>query len=154
MPRTISADPRAAHVGTDTGLALGLIRLARLVQEVFANVSAEHDLTAAQARLLCVLTDGGRGMSELASILGVEKTAMTGLVNRIEHHGLVERTAVPGDRRACQVRLTRRGQKVAFTVHEAICRRLDALVAVLPSSRRSQLERSLLDIEIAEVAGR
>jgi DNA-binding MarR family transcriptional regulator len=140
-------------VSAETGLAVGLIRLARVVQEVFARKSTEHGLTAAQARLLCVLTEGPRGMGELASFLGVEKTAMTGLVDRIELHNLVERTAVPGDRRACRVRLTARGQKVASAVHEAICHDVEALAAGLSATRRHQLARSLLDIETTHRAG-
>jgi DNA-binding MarR family transcriptional regulator len=140
-------------VTAETGLATGLIRLARVVQEVFARKSAEHGLTATQARLLCVLSEGPRGMGELASILGVEKTAMTGLVDRIELHSLVERTAVPGDRRACRVRLTARGQKVASAVHEAICHDVEALATGLPTARRRQLARSLLDIATTHRGG-
>ena len=50
-------------------------------------------------------------MSELAGLLGVEKAAMTGLIDRVERHGLVQRVAVPADRRACRIDLTPAGEK-------------------------------------------
>jgi DNA-binding MarR family transcriptional regulator len=59
-------------------------------------------------------------MTELARCCGVEKAALTGLVDRAERRGLAERTPVPGDRRALRVTLTdvrdvkaRRNAKVA-----------------------------------------
>ena len=45
----------------------GLVRLSFLVQEIYARVSERHDLTPVQAKLLCVVSDGPRGMAELAS---------------------------------------------------------------------------------------
>jgi DNA-binding MarR family transcriptional regulator len=134
----------AVEPGVD--LATGLVRLARTVQDVFARVSARHDLTAPQARLLCVLTDGPRAMSELAAILGVEKAAMTGLIDRIERRGLVQRTAVPGDRRACRVELTPSGETRAVAVHDEVAAVLGALTSSLSATRREEFLRAVLDI--------
>lgn len=127
-------------------LPTGLVRLARVVQDVFASASARHGLTAAQARLLCVLTEGPKAMGELAVILGVEKAAMTGLIDRIERRGLVQRTAVPGDRRTCHIALTSSGEKRALAVHEEVGRNLDALASSLSASRRNEFLRAVLDI--------
>ena len=49
------------------GAASGLVRLAFLVQNVYAEVGRGCDLTEAQARMLCVLTNGSVGMAELSS---------------------------------------------------------------------------------------
>src|ERR1035441_3896203 len=92
-------------------MADGLIRLSVLSREVFAQVAERHGLPAGQARLLCVLAAGPRGMSELAGMLGVEKAALTGLADRAQRRGLVARTAVPGDRRALSVALTPRSEE-------------------------------------------
>jgi DNA-binding MarR family transcriptional regulator len=137
--RAAAAEPAAA-------LANGLVRLARVVQDVFARVSARHELTAAQARLLCVLTDGPRAMGELAAILGVEKAAMTGLTDRIERRGLVRRTAVPGDRRACHIELTPSGEARALAVHDQVAADLGALTSGLSATRREEFLRVVLDI--------
>ena len=59
-----------AHVD----VATGLVQLATLVQAVYARVSERHDLTPVQARLLCVLLDGPRGMAELAHCFGDRKS--------------------------------------------------------------------------------
>jgi DNA-binding MarR family transcriptional regulator len=124
-------------------LATGLIRLARLVQEVFAQVSGRYGLTAAQARLLCILTEGPRGMGELAGLLGVEKAAITGLVDRVVQRDLVERTPVPGDRRALRARLTLAGEQVAVTVHGEVCAQLEGLASELPPPDREHFRRSV-----------
>jgi DNA-binding MarR family transcriptional regulator len=136
------ADPAEPEID----LATALVRLARLVQDVFARASARHDLTAAQARLLCVLTEGPRAMGELAGILGVEKAAMTGLTDRLERRSLVQRTAVPGDRRACHIALTPPGERRAVAVHDEVGEELDAVASGLPAGRRDELLLAVLDL--------
>ena len=56
--------------GPGADVAGGLLQLATAVQAIYACVSERHDLTPAQARLLCVLLDGPRGMAELAQRFG------------------------------------------------------------------------------------
>lgn len=117
-------------------LATGLIRLARLVTDLFSTASAAHDLTAAQARMLCILIERPRGMTELAGLIGIDKAGVTGLVDRVERRGLAERSAVPGDRRALAVRLTADGQQTAVAVHDQICAELNALTTgLIPADR-------------------
>jgi DNA-binding MarR family transcriptional regulator len=129
-------------------LATGLVRLARLVDGVFARVSGEHDLTATQARVLCILVEQPRGMAELAGLLSIDKAGVTGLVDRIERRGLAERITVPGDRRALRVLLTTAGQRVAVAVHDQVCAELDALTAELTAADQERFRRT-----IALVAG-
>src|SRR6266478_2271682 len=77
--------------GPVTDVAGRLLQLTTLVQATYACVSERHDLTPVQARLLCVLLDGPRGMAELAQRFGVEKAALTGLMDRAERRGLARR---------------------------------------------------------------
>jgi len=119
-------------------LATGLIRLGRLVNDVFAQAAAAHGLTATQARLLCILIERPRGMAELAGLLGIDKAGMTGLVDRVQRQDLAERAAVPGDRRAVRVRLTPAGYRVAVAVHERVRASLDTVTAVLPPAGRER----------------
>jgi DNA-binding MarR family transcriptional regulator len=51
-------------------------------------------------------------MHELADVLLLSKSGLTRLIDRIEEAGLVERVAVPGDRRSLHVQLTRDGRQV------------------------------------------
>ena len=124
------------HSGAD-----GLIRLSVLTQSAFARMAERHG-QAAQARLLCVLADGARGMSELA-LLGIEKAALTGLADRAERRGLIARTAVPGDRRALSVALTPGGRDAARAFHRELSAELARLTDVLPPAERARFCRSL-----------
>ncbi|MEU4197331.1 MarR family transcriptional regulator [Kribbella sp. NPDC026611] len=122
----------------------GLMQLTNLVQDIYTTVSDRHDLTPVQARLLCVLLGGPRGMAELAQMFGVEKAALTGLMDRIEKRGLAERSAVPGDRRALQVTLTAAGRKAAIAFHTDMGEALSALTDPISAADRDHF-RSVVE---------
>ncbi len=128
------------------GVAAGLVRMSFLVQGVYARVADHHDLTPAQAKLLCILAERPRGMAEVAGLFGVEKAALTGLVDRAERRGLAVRAAVPGDRRAVRVTLTESGNRAAAAFHHDVSAELDDLVAELPQTERDMFRRSLARI--------
>jgi len=132
--------------GPDGDVAAGLVQLTMLVQAVYARVSERHDLTPVQARLLCQLLDGPRGMAELARCFGVEKAALTGLMDRAERRGLARRSPVPGDRRALQVTLTDAGCQTATAFHAEIGAELGALVAPLAPRDREHFRRTVAAI--------
>jgi len=140
--------PPAAVAGLD---ALGLVQLSGLVQAVFARVAERHDLPPVQARMLCVLAEGARGMAELARVFGVEKAALTGLVDRAERRGLAERSPVPGDRRAVRVALTDAGRRSAAAFHAEVTAELDQLLAPLSPGDRDQFRAAMTTI--AQAAG-
>ncbi|MEQ4716943.1 MarR family transcriptional regulator [Nonomuraea sp. B19D2] len=120
-----------------------LVRLAHLVQQVFAEVSREHDLTPQQAQLLCLLIDGPVGMTELTRALHLEKSSLTGLVDRAEKRGLVTRTRDSRDRRACRIELTPDGARIGVLAHEEVAQRLDALAGELPEGHRELLASTI-----------
>lgn len=128
----------------DTGT--GLIQLMTVVQGIYATVSERHELTPVQARLLCVLIGGPRGMAELAQMFGVEKAALTGLMDRIEKRGLAVRAAVPGDRRAVQVTLTEEGRQAAIAFHSEMGEALGRLTDPIPSGDREQFRATVQGI--------
>ena len=130
----------------DVDAAAGLVQLTTLVQAIYARVSERHDLTPVQARLLCVLLDGPRGMAELAHCFGVEKAALTGLMDRAERRGLARRSPVPGDRRALQVTLTEVGQRAAAAFHAEIGAELSRLVSSLAPDDREHFRRIMAEI--------
>ncbi len=81
--------------------------------------------------MLCVLAEKPRGMAELARLFGVGKANLTGLVDRAAQRHLVERSLVPGDRRAVQVVLTEDGRRSALAFHQNVVEELDRLLAPL-----------------------
>ena len=134
------------------GVAAGLVRLSFLVQSVYGEACEEHELTPPQAQLLCVLRDAPRGMAELAQTLRLEKSSVTGLVDRAERRGLVRRVASRADRRAVRVELTPAGETLAGTFHQAASQRLSATVAGLTQRDRARLAAIASDVlEAAQV---
>ena len=74
------------------------------------------DLTPSQARV--IFTIGGTdGMTckEIGDITLITKGTLTGVIDRLEDKGLVERWSVEGDGRKTIVALTRRGERVYDT---------------------------------------
>ena len=74
------------------------------------------DLTPSQARV--IFTIGGTdGMTckEIGDITLITKGTLTGVIDRLEDKGLVERWSVEGDGRKTIVALTRRGERVYET---------------------------------------
>ncbi|KLU09657.1 MarR family winged helix-turn-helix transcriptional regulator [Kocuria sp. SM24M-10] len=139
------------------GTASALVRLSFLVQSVYATVCAQHDLTPAQAQLLCVLKDQPRAMAELVAMLRLEKSSLSGLVDRVERQGLLSRHPSPVDRRAVRLALTTRGQEVAEQFYEEATTALEQLVQHLPVTEQrcfTQItHRILLEEAVPEIFG-
>ena len=125
------------------GAASGLVRLTFLIQNLYAEVGRGCDLTVAQAQMLCTLSDQSVGMAELSGLLGVERSSLTGLVDRAEQRGLVVREADPHDRRAINVTLTAAGETAVHRFHDELTERLDKLLAELPATERERFTRTL-----------
>lgn len=120
-------------------LATALVQLSHLVQQVFIDVARERDLTPQQIQTLCILSAGPVGMGELARALYLEKSSLTGLVDRLERRGLVTRVRDARDRRACLVTLTDAGGALGCDAHGEVSRRLEALADRLPDADKKQL---------------
>lgn len=117
-----------------------LVRLSFLVQSLYAEVCARHGLSPAQAQLLCVIKDEPRGMTELTRILGLERPGLSGLVDRVQQRGLVERQGVAHDRRAVILTLTPGGKRIAEVFYAEVSDRLQHLVEDLPGAERHRFE--------------
>jgi DNA-binding MarR family transcriptional regulator len=94
-----------------------LISMAQLALRARINTlftDAGLRVTLPQATVLFLLTEKDcRMMSELGRIIGVDNSAMTGLVDRLEKAGLVRREAKRDDRRALLIRITPEGRGMA-----------------------------------------
>jgi DNA-binding MarR family transcriptional regulator len=71
-------------------------------------------ITEAQFNVLNILGEAPEGMSqrELGDFLVVDRSNVTGLLDRMEREGWVQRRPEPGDRRAHRVSLTASGRKL------------------------------------------
>jgi MarR family transcriptional regulator, lower aerobic nicotinate degradation pathway regulator len=121
------------------GVVDALAQLSFLVQGALGRIAAEHELSIIQVRLLGVLRDRSPGMNELAHHLELDKSSVTGLVDRATRRGLVRRKVSSADRRAVEVSITAAGRKVAQRVEAEFERRIASLVQVLTESERADL---------------
>ncbi|WP_344579493.1 MarR family transcriptional regulator [Nonomuraea roseoviolacea] len=131
------------------GVVAALVRSTFLVNAVYAESAREYGLTSQQGQLLCVLMAQSYGMGELGAVLGLAKSSLTGLVDRTERNGLVQRKPDPEDSRAVRIALTRKGSKVAEEFYVETCRRVENLTAGLTAADRDTLA-GLLGTVVAE----
>ncbi|MFF0158003.1 MarR family winged helix-turn-helix transcriptional regulator [Streptomyces sp. NPDC005263] len=88
--------------------------------EDYEDAAAEHTLTGAQARLLSLLSLEPLPMRKLAQKLRCEPSNVTGIVDRLESRGLVERRIDPTDRRVKLAAATTEGSRVARELREGL----------------------------------
>ena len=86
----------------------------------YEDAAAEHALTGAQARLLSLLSLEPLPMRKLAQKLKCEPSNVTGIVDRLEARGLVERRPDPADRRVKVAVATEAGLEVARDLREGL----------------------------------
>src|SRR5579884_1930816 len=78
--------------------------LVALFHREYDEAAAARSLTGAQAKVLALLRRGPMSMRRIAQTMSCEPSNITGIADRLEARGLVERTADPADRRVKLVR--------------------------------------------------
>lgn len=95
------------------GLLDALAQAAFATMAILNRLAAENELSLTQLRVAGILRDRRLRMVELAGYLGLEKSTMTGLVDRAEKRGLMARAPNQDDGRAIDVFLTKEGLELA-----------------------------------------
>jgi DNA-binding MarR family transcriptional regulator len=114
---------------------IGSLRCAGTGRMVKAGISMTH------LHILWVLEHHGElPMSRLAELLDVSLSNATGLIDRMEERGLVERVRVPDDRRVVIVRASSQGGQMRDEI-EAL--KQDRMRSILSRLTRKQLDRVL-----------
>ena len=112
---------------------IGSLRCAGTGRLVKAGISMTH------LHILWVLEHhGDMSMSRLADLLDFSVSNATGLIDRMEERGLVERVRVPDDRRVVLVRASAEGARQRDEI-EAL--KQDRMRSILGRLRPDQLER-------------
>ncbi|MDN3295710.1 MarR family transcriptional regulator [Streptomyces ficellus] len=106
--------------------------------EEYEQAAARHSLTGAQARVLGLLALEPTPMRHLARSLRCEPSNVTGIVDRLEARGLVERRPDPADRRVKLAAATEEGRATARRLRDALG------FAREPLARLSEEERTAL----------
>jgi DNA-binding MarR family transcriptional regulator len=97
---------------------LRLLRTANVIWDTSRLFFEQWQLSPSQFNVLNLLHANPRGCSqtELGRQLLTHRSNVTGLVDRLEKRGLVERRAAPGDRRVYRVLLTSAGETLLRSI--------------------------------------
>ncbi|MFC8662022.1 MarR family winged helix-turn-helix transcriptional regulator [Streptomyces sp. NPDC057199] len=85
-------------------------------------------------------------MGELAQLLGVAKNALSGLVDRTERRGLVQRETLQRDRRAVTLSTTALGKKIVDALYADVAQRMPDIAGALPADEQHQFANSVAHI--------
>lgn len=93
----------------------------RNVHQLFKAELAPFGVTPGQYGILrCLWDENAQTAKKLADRLALDGSTITGILDRMEQKGLIEKQTDPKDRRAMQVMLTTKGKKLKKPVSEAI----------------------------------
>ena len=120
-----------------------LVQISFLTMAVLSKVGAENDLSLTQLRVLEILRDRRVRMTRLADYLGLEKSTMTGLVDRAAKRGLLERAPSAHDGRAVDVFLSPAGAELAERLYAQVGRSLSSLTRELSPAEQRQVQTLL-----------
>ena len=119
----------------------GLVQVSFTVIARLSQVAAAHDMSLTQLRMLAILRDRDREprMAELAAFLGLEKSSVSGLIDRSAKRGVVRREATPDDARAVRVVLTPAGRRLAAEMTGEVAALLAPMTDRLGAADRGRL---------------
>ncbi len=100
-----------------------------------------------QLKVLRELRGGPLSMSQIAQLLGVTNAAVTGIADRLEKKGLVQRVQDPTDRRVVCVQLTPEGYMLQRENHQRAVDWTTAVLARLGPQEAATFGRLLAKIE-------
>jgi DNA-binding MarR family transcriptional regulator len=138
----------------DLGLVDGLAQLSFAVQGALSRIAASYDMSIVQARLLGILRDRRPTIKELAAFLGLDKSSVTGLVDRAEERGLVRRIPSPVDGRSVLVTITAAGRHLVEQATSAFEGEIAELVAELTPAQCTRFSTTATVIVAADAARR
>ncbi|MEV7975761.1 MarR family transcriptional regulator [Streptomyces sp. NPDC086519] len=146
--------PVPSPAAEDLGLVDALAQLSFLVQNGLAEIAGQYDLSITQTRLLGILRDREPTMNQLGRHLGLDKSSITGLVDRAQRRGLVTRTVSAVDRRSYQVSITDAGRQLVEQVAARFAGQIERCVEPLPEADRKQLSQLATRIVTADAQAR
>jgi MarR family 2-MHQ and catechol resistance regulon transcriptional repressor len=125
--------------------ALNLFRASDRLQHQFAQLFRAHDLSGAQYNILRILRGAGEPLPilEIAARMVAVVPGITGLVDRLEKAGLVERRRCTDDRRVIFVAATAKATELLAKLDEPVTALHKQLLGNLNKSELKELIRLL-----------
>jgi DNA-binding MarR family transcriptional regulator len=126
---------------------LSVLVTGELLKKEASRLFAPLGITGAQFNVLILLhaqtEDGTMSQSDLGRLLTVHRSNVTGLVDRLEKLGLVQRLDDKSDRRVNRIALTEAGRETARKGEELYIGRIHAIMSVLEPQEWRALSSSL-----------
>ena len=126
-----------------------VLRLGKRATDDAAAQLRPWGVTPTQYGALCFLLERSLTASELGRVMLLTSTTMTGIIDRLERDGLVERGSNPEDRRQSPVVLTERGRALVERLRVIPIEpggQLEGGLSMLSDSERKELERLIIRI--------
>jgi DNA-binding MarR family transcriptional regulator len=143
---TTPVDPLIDAIVGELHRMIGSLRCAGTGRMVKAGISMTH------LHILWVLDHhGDLTMSRLAEMLDVSFSNATGLIDRMEERGLIERVRVPDDRRVVIVRVSEQGARIRDEIEAVKQDRMRAILGRLEPDQLTRVLAALGDLQGAVV---
>lgn len=136
----------------DDSISFLLAKCHQKAFHIFKQKLEPYHLTPPQLATLAFLwKKDSVNQIQLGELMGVDRTTISGIVDRLERGGLVKRESDPGDRRSCMLCLTEKGRSLeqelvpmAMEVNNALAQSLtdadvEQLVSLLKKIRCSEI---------------
>ena len=141
-----TADPEPVAATPDpvpADLLDNLVLASFTVIALLSRAAAEHDLSLTQLRMMAILRDRTPTMADLADFLGLERSSVSGLIDRAARRGLVQRSASRSDGRAVQVSLTPDGHRLAGQAASEVASLIAPMTSALSGGEQKRLAQLL-----------
>lgn len=101
---------------------------------------AAYEITPGQFGVLTLIAENdGLKQSELGAALGIDRSTMVTVIDRLESRGLVVRAPSPSDRRSYALRLSSDGRRLMQELTPRVREHEAAIAASLSASEKRQL---------------
>jgi MarR family multiple antibiotic resistance transcriptional regulator len=103
-----------------------------------------YDVTSAQFKvMLLMVRDGVDTSSDLCRLLSISSGAMTRMLDRLEHKGLLVRTSDASDRRQLRLELTEQGRAFSAQITRIAVNALNDLASPLSEAELDEFQHLL-----------
>ena len=130
-------------MGIITNVQHATHRIGRHLETVLAAVGVDQ----AEAHVLSALAAGPMTVAALVQTVGVKRSTLTNILDRLERRGLVSREINPHDRRSFVVRPSRGGERAAKKVAAAFAAVDARLARATTASEREAFDAVLARLE-------
>ena len=125
----------------DAALALVIARM----RDIWHRRMRAIDLTPPQSIALRKLLDGPLPMGSVADVLSCDASTLTGIADRLEERGLIQRQIDPADRRVKLLALTATGRELVTSIDGPFTAEIPGYAA-LTVAERDDLTRLLFQL--------